>query len=218
MSRLPSSTRACRGNRPGKWSGGGRGGGGGAPAGGVLCRRGQKPPQTYRPGGPGTRLKARGRPGGGARPAGAPPADNTAQPACAAPPALIRIEPALAHAAARIEQSKALTIVAVGSSSTQGVGASAPSFSYPSRLEAALKARLPGIEIRVINRGKGGEDAAEELERLRGDVIAGHPDLVIWQLGTNAGLRRDDLGKDEVLLRRGVRPLKDHGAGGVLVD
>ena len=67
-------------------------------------------------------------------------AAETAEPsACAAPLSLTLIEPALAHAAARIEQSKALTIVAVGSSSTQAVGASAPSFSYPSRLEAALK-------------------------------------------------------------------------------
>ena len=111
-----------------------------------------------------------------------------------------------------------MTIVAVGSSSTQGVGASAPSFSYPSRLEAALKARLPGIEIRVINRGKGGEDAAEELERLGRDVIAEHPDLVIWQLGTNAVLRRDDLEMDEVLLRRGVSLLKHSGADVVLMD
>jgi acyl-CoA thioesterase I len=150
--------------------------------------------------------------------AGAATADNPAPPACAAPPALTRIEPALARAAARIEQAKALTIVAVGSSSTAGSGASAPSLSYPSRLEAALKELLPGVEIRVINRGKGGEDAAEELERLGRDVIAEHPDLVIWQVGTNAVLRRDDLETDEVLLRRGVSLLKQGKSDVVLMD
>jgi acyl-CoA thioesterase-1 len=149
---------------------------------------------------------------------GAAPADNSEPPACAAPAALSRIEPILARAAARIEHAKALTIVAVGSSSTQGVGASAPSFSYPSRLEADLRDRLPGVEIRVINRGKGGEDAAEELERLGRDVIAEHPDLVVWQVGTNAVLRRDDLEMDEVLLRRGVSLLKKSGADVVLMD
>jgi len=41
--------------------------------------------------------------------------------------------------------------------------ASAPGLSYPSRLEAALKDRFPGLDIRVINRGKGGEDVSEEL-------------------------------------------------------
>ena len=88
-----------------------------------------------------------------------------------------------------------LTIVAIGSSSTQGVGASSPAASYPSRLEAELRKRFPQVDIRVINRGKGGEDAPEELARLERDVIAEHPDLVIWQLGTNAVLRRDDLGR-----------------------
>ena len=61
-------------------------------------------------------------------------AENGGASACAAPPTLTRIEPALARAAARIDQAKALTIVAVGSSSTQGVGATDPSLNYPSRL------------------------------------------------------------------------------------
>jgi len=149
---------------------------------------------------------------------GALAAENGGASACAAPPTLTRIEPALARAAARIEQAKALTIVAVGSSSTQGVGATDPSLNYPSRLETALKQRLPGIAIRVINRGKGGEDAEEEFARLQRDVIAEHPDVVIWQVGTNAVLRRDDLESDEVLLRRGVALLKAGGADVVLMD
>jgi lysophospholipase L1-like esterase len=149
---------------------------------------------------------------------GAFAAENGSASACTAPPALTRIEPALARAAARIDQAKALTIVAVGSSSTQGVGATDPSLNYPSRLETALKQRLPGVAIRVINRGKGGEDAEEEFARLQRDVIAEHPDVVIWQVGTNAVLRRDDLESDEVLLRRGVALLKAGGADVVLMD
>ena len=149
---------------------------------------------------------------------GASAAESDTATACAAPPTLTRIEPALARAATRIDQAKAVTIVAVGSSSTQGVGATDPSATYPSRLEAALKQRLPGVAIRVINRGKGGEDAEEEFARLGRDVIAEHPDLVIWQVGTNAVLRRDDLESDEVLLRRGVALLKLSGADVVLMD
>jgi len=111
-----------------------------------------------------------------------------------------------------------VTIVAVGSSSTQGTGASAPALNYPRRLEAELKARVPGIDIRVVNRGRGGEDAAEELARLKRDVIAEHPDLVIWQVGTNGVLRRDDVEIDEVLLRRGVALLQQSGTDVVLMD
>jgi lysophospholipase L1-like esterase len=150
--------------------------------------------------------------------AGGATADDAKPPKCAAPAGLTMIEPALAHAAARIEHGTPLTIVAVGSSSTQGTGASAPAFNYPSRLEAELKERVPGIDIRVLNRGKGGEDAAEELARLKRDVIAEHPDLVIWQVGTNGVLRRDDVEIDEVLLRRGVALLQQSGTDIVLMD
>ena len=145
-------------------------------------------------------------------------ADNAKPSKCAAPTGLTTIEPALAHAAARIERGAPLTIVAVGSSSTQGTGASTPALNYPSRLEAELKDRLPGIDIRVVNRGKGGEDAAEELARLKRDVIAEHPDLVIWQVGTNGVLRRDDVEIDEVLLRRGVALLQQSETDIVLMD
>jgi acyl-CoA thioesterase I len=137
---------------------------------------------------------------------------------CAAPPALMVIEPAQARIAARIERGEPLTIVAVGSSSTLGVGASAPNLSYPSRLAAELKDRFSSIDIRVINRGGGGEDVSEELARLDRDVIAERPDLVIWQVGTNAVLRRDDLAADRELIERGVAQLKESGSAVVLMD
>ena len=137
---------------------------------------------------------------------------------CAAPPALMVIGPAEVRVTARIGNRQPLTIVAVGSSSTQGAGASAPGLSYPSRLEAALRDRFPGIDIRVINRGRGGEDVTEELARLDRDVIAEHPELVIWQVGTNALLHRDDLAADRALIERGVAQLKGSGSDVVLMD
>src|SRR5205823_8571172 len=60
-------------------------------------------------------------------------ADDPKRANCGAASALGAIDPPLAHAARRIAQDRALTIVAVGSSSTQGIGASAPDFAYPSR-------------------------------------------------------------------------------------
>jgi lysophospholipase L1-like esterase len=137
---------------------------------------------------------------------------------CAVPPSLMVIEPAEARGAGRIDRREPLTIVAFGSSSTLGTGARAPELSYPSRLEGELKARFPSIVIRVINRGRGGEDVGEELARLNQDVIALHPDLVIWQVGTNAVLRRDDLSADRELIERGVAQLKASGTDVVLMD
>ena len=73
---------------------------------------------------------------------------------CAAPDALAAIEPALTHAAAKIERGgkqpgEKLKIVAIGSSSTSGSGASNPNLTYPARLEAELRERYPHLEIIV---------------------------------------------------------------------
>jgi lysophospholipase L1-like esterase len=148
-----------------------------------------------------------------------PDAAATPLPAnCAVPPALSEIKAALDRTSSRIQSGKSLTIVAMGSSSTLGVGASTPALSYPGRLEQELRQRFPGVEIRVVNHGIGGQDVPEELTRLGRDVIAEHPDLVVWQLGTNAVLRRDDLSADEQLISRGVASLKESGIDVVLMD
>ncbi len=147
--------------------------------------------------------------------------DATATPLpqnCAAPRALSGIEAALDRTSSRILSGQPLTIVAMGSSSTLGVGASSPAFSYPNRLEQELRQRFPGIEIRVVNHGVGGQDVPEELTRLGRDVLAEHPDLVIWQVGTNAVLRRDDLSADEQLISRGVALMRESGIDVVLID
>jgi acyl-CoA thioesterase I len=148
-------------------------------------------------------------------------ADDVAPPIppnCAAPLGLWAIEAALDRTSSRILSGQPLTIVAIGSSSTLGVGASSPALSYPSRLEQELRRQFPGVEIRVVNHGVGGQDVPEEVTRLGRDVIAEHPDLVIWQVGTNAVLRRDDLSADEQLISRGVASMKESGIDIVLMD
>ena len=92
-------------------------------------------------------------------------ADPAAPARCGAPPSLVAIEPALTHAATRIDRGDPLKIVAVGSSSTSGTGASAPDLAYPARLAAELRARFPGLDVVVVNRGKGGEDAPQMMKR-----------------------------------------------------
>jgi lysophospholipase L1-like esterase len=148
-------------------------------------------------------------------------ADATAPaplPTCDVPRALSAIEAPLYRTSSRILADNTLTIVAMGSSSTLGTGASSPASSYPGRLEQELKERFPGADIRVINHGVGGQDVPEELTRLGRDVMAEHPDLVIWQVGTNAVLRRDDLSADEQLIGRGVAAMKENGIDIVLMD
>lgn len=111
-----------------------------------------------------------------------------------------------------------LTILAMGSSSIEGVGASRPDRSFVPRLESGLERRLPGVEITVINKGIGGETARETADRLEREVAAHSPDLVIWQLGTNDVLRdrpMDDIFAD---FRRGQTTLDRAGVDVLLVD
>ena len=90
---------------------------------------------------------------------------------------------------ARLDQSRSLKIVAIGSSSTAGAGASAPGNAYPDQLEEDLARMFPGHVIDVVNAGANGQEVPDMLARLDKDVLALKPDLVIWQFGSNGLLR-----------------------------
>jgi hypothetical protein len=74
-------------------------------------------------------------------------------------------------------------IVAIGSSTTAGEGNIK---AYPERLLPLLQAQYSNTVITMVNQGIGGQEAPNELRRFDTDVIAEKPDLVIWQVGTNA--------------------------------
>jgi lysophospholipase L1-like esterase len=138
--------------------------------------------------------------------------------ACKAPHELTRLSQPLLQTARRLANLEPVTIVAIGSSSTAGAGASTPKASYPSRLAVELKERFPGRPITVINRGVNGEEARDMLARFPQDVIAEKPDLVLWQVGTNAVLRDDPLAPTSPIILDGARQIKDTGADVVMVD
>jgi len=137
---------------------------------------------------------------------------------CVAPAAFPSFAPSLRRTARRLAHSEPLTVVAIGSSSTAGAGASSSAAAYPARLEAALKAHFPTISIRVLNRGVNGEEIPQMLARLDRDVVAEKPDLILWQLGTNAIMRDHDVSAEAPLLQEGLERLKSTGADIVLID
>jgi lysophospholipase L1-like esterase len=138
--------------------------------------------------------------------------------ACTAPADILRLSQPLTHTAARLARHEPLTIVAVGSSSTFGAGASSAAASYPSRLALELKALFPKETVNVVNRGVNGEEVADMLKRFADGVIKEKPDLVLWQVGTNSVLRDRPLGPHSPLLLDGIRRLKAAGADVVLID
>ncbi len=111
----------------------------------------------------------------------------------------------------------ALHILAIGSSSTEGVGATAYDRSYPARLYADLQA--DGFtRVEVHNAGVGGEAAQTTLSRLEA-ALAGHwPGIVIWLVGANDGLIGVDETRFRATVEKGVRDARDAGASIVLVD
>jgi lysophospholipase L1-like esterase len=124
----------------------------------------------------------------------------------------------LPHVASKLAAGEPVVIVAFGSSSTTGFGSTSPEFTYPNRLAAQLHRQYPSADITVVNRGKGGEDAPEMLKRLQTAVLDMSPDLVIWQVGTNAVLRNLDPSETASLVEQGVARIQAAGADLVLVD
>ena len=103
-------------------------------------------------------------------------------------------------------------------SSTQGYGSTSPEFNYPNRLAAQLHRQYPGADITVLNHGVGGEDAPEMMKRLQTSVLDAKPDLVIWQVGTNAVLRDLDPSETAKMVEDGVARIQAADADVVLVD
>src|SRR5262249_32112098 len=124
----------------------------------------------------------------------------------------------LTRVAERLKSGKPITIVAIGSSSTAGSGASSPAATYPNRLAVELTQRLRGYPITVLNRGVGGEDVGDMLKRFDTDVIAAKPDLVLWQFGTNSVIRDDKLNNHDMAIREGLTKIRSTGADIVLID
>jgi len=125
---------------------------------------------------------------------------------------------ALPHTARAIRHGKALTIVAIGSSSTEGVGASDQAHTYPALLAEELRRRWPQLAVTVVNKGIGGDTAPKMLARFPRDVLPYHPQLVIWQTGTNHALAHEDMQGYEKTVREGIAQLKAADMDVILMD
>lgn len=115
-------------------------------------------------------------------------------------------------------QAGRLTVLAMGSSSIEGIGASTRDLGFTPLLQQGLRERLPGVEVTVINKGIGGETAKETADRLDREIQAARPDLVLWQLGTNDVLRDRPLDDFFADFRRGQQTLNAAGVDVVLID
>ncbi len=141
---------------------------------------------------------------------------------CAVPAYLLTTESELTKVAASIKTRKQLDILVIGSGSSLLAGTDGVSASYPARLEAALRARLPSVSIRVttdLYTKKTSEEVAsvlaEAVDRRPSDA---KPALIIWQTGTVDAIRGVDPDDFRSALDTGLTTLKKAGADVMLMN
>jgi acyl-CoA thioesterase-1 len=147
-----------------------------------------------------------------------PVAARAQSPNCDTQLDLVRLAHPLTRVGHKLMAGDPVTVVAIGSSSTWGAGASGPAANYPNQLAADLKARFPKISFTVLNAGVGGEEIADMLKRFDSAVVAVKPDLVLWQLGTNSIIRDHKADEHGATIREGLRKVRSVGADIVLID
>lgn len=125
---------------------------------------------------------------------------------------------ALRKVYSRIGNGEPFKLLAIGSSSTVGVGASSVQRAYPDRLKKALKTRIPDLHVSLVKRGLSGEVASGTARRIKLEVVRNKPDLVIWQVGTNDAIARIPITHFTDLLRQTVRWVRRQNADIVLID
>jgi hypothetical protein len=120
----------------------------------------------------------------------------------------------LRHLADRLSRKGDVTIVAIGSSSTAGEGGIKP---YPEYLQENLRQTYGNPQINVINKGVGGQEAPDELQRMQ-DVIDAKPALTIWQVGTNAVWKDQNLDQVDTAIKTGLHLLKKEPMDVIVMD
>ncbi|MPZ36560.1 MAG: SGNH/GDSL hydrolase family protein [Rhizobiales bacterium] len=138
--------------------------------------------------------------------------------ACAIPDYLVTSEYQLKRVALAAEKRKSLRIAVVGTGSSILAGPDGPGSAYPARLEAALRKRLPGIEIKVVTLVRTRLTALDLARSMRRVVEDEKPDLVIWQTGTIDAIRRIDQEEFKIALDRGVERLQKAGTDVILMN
>src|SRR6478672_532547 len=118
---------------------------------------------------------------------------------------------------AKLQSGKALTVVALGSSSTTGFGTGSGG-AFPDVMKRELLRLRPSARIELINSGRIMDNIPGNVGRLESDVLSHKPDLVVWQLGSNDAVWRGIADDSKEMLTNAIKRLKAANADIVLVD
>jgi len=121
----------------------------------------------------------------------------------------------LPNSAIALQQRKKIKLMAIGASSTAVLGIGRG--GSPPLLERILERTIKGLDVEIINRGVSGELAEAAGERLKIEVALNHPDIVLWQVGTNDAFAHVPVESFELAVSNAVRWLKAHNIDVILV-
>jgi lysophospholipase L1-like esterase len=122
----------------------------------------------------------------------------------------------LPNSSQALQQRKKLKIVAIGASSSAVLGGGWRG-GGPPLLEQVLEKTIKGLDVEIINRGFSGELAEAAGERIKIEVALNHPDIVLWQVGTNDALAHVPVESFRLSVSNTVRWLKAHNIDVILV-
>jgi acyl-CoA thioesterase-1 len=141
--------------------------------------------------------------------------DELARENCAIPDTVLTIDAVLPKVRAALQNGGALTVLVVRTANP--LPSRAP-LTYPARLEAELKRRMPGREVRVSVRNLPNEPAAEMVLELKASLATELPALVIWQVGTVDAMRNLDVESFGDALSEGIVLVHEMGADIIVMD
>jgi hypothetical protein len=141
-----------------------------------------------------------------------------APPDCEVSESLIASEIDLARVTNEIRDRHRLDISVVGSGSSVLSGPDGARFAYPARLEAVLRDRLPGNEIKVTAHVQLRQTTAEMAEGMQAMLAQDKPALVIWQAGTVDALRGIEPEEFRTSLETGIEAIVAADADAIVMN
>jgi len=114
--------------------------------------------------------------------------------------------------------AKHLDVLVLGAGSSLLPGAGGIHEAYPARLQHALAAQLPGVEVKVATDVKSKRTAAEMVKALPAALAAAKPKLVVWQTGTADAIQAIDPDQFSQALDRGINTARAAGADVVFIN
>jgi acyl-CoA thioesterase I len=123
-------------------------------------------------------------------------------------------ETPLPHSAVALRERKQIRILAIGASSASMLGGARDTMPL---LEEILERSIKGLDVEIINRGVSGELASAAAERLKIEVALNHPDVILWQVGTNDAFAQVPVEEFETTVRDMLQWLRKHNVDAILI-